>query len=57
MSVLTLPRTVKLRLEQIQRDFLWGGGALERKTSSCKMGVSLLRQKKRGFGGEVSFFS
>ena len=26
-------------------------------TSFCKMDVCLLRQKKKGFGGEVSFFS
>ncbi|RVW67890.1 hypothetical protein CK203_061653 [Vitis vinifera] len=30
MFVLTLPRTVRLRLEQIQRDFLWGGGLLRK---------------------------
>ena len=32
MSILCMPRSVRLRLEQIQRDFLWGGGALKRKT-------------------------
>ena len=26
MSILHMPRSVRLRLEQIQRDFLWGGG-------------------------------
>ncbi|WKA13278.1 hypothetical protein VitviT2T_030594 [Vitis vinifera] len=31
MSLLKLPSSVKRRLEQIQRDFLWGGGNLERK--------------------------
>ncbi|RVW38066.1 putative ribonuclease H protein [Vitis vinifera] len=31
MSLLRMPRVVSLRLEKIQRDFLWGGGALERK--------------------------
>ncbi|RVW50640.1 NADH dehydrogenase [ubiquinone] 1 beta subcomplex subunit 8, mitochondrial [Vitis vinifera] len=31
MSMLSMPRKVRLRLERIQRDFLWGGGALERK--------------------------
>lgn len=29
MSILHMPRAVRSRLEQIQRDFLWGGGALE----------------------------
>ncbi|RVW38823.1 hypothetical protein CK203_074193 [Vitis vinifera] len=32
MSLLRMPKVVRLRLEQIQRDFLWGGGALEQKT-------------------------
>ena len=31
MSLFYMPRSVSLRLELIQRDFLWGGGALERK--------------------------
>ncbi|RVW23165.1 putative mitochondrial protein [Vitis vinifera] len=31
MSLLRLPSSVRRRLEQIQRDFLWGGGNLERK--------------------------
>ena len=29
--VFSLPKRVKLRIEQIQRNFLWGGGALEQK--------------------------
>ena len=29
MSIFQLPRVVRLRLEHIQRDFLWGGRALE----------------------------
>ena len=31
MSLFRLLRKVKLRLEKIQQDFLWGGGNLERK--------------------------
>ncbi|RVW43975.1 putative mitochondrial protein [Vitis vinifera] len=31
MSLLCMPRVVKLRLEKIQRDFLWGGGVLEKR--------------------------
>ena len=31
MSLFRMPRKVKIRLEKIQRDFLWGGGNLERK--------------------------
>ena len=29
MFVLFMPRKVRLRIEQIQRDFLWGGETLE----------------------------
>ena len=29
MFVLSMPRKVKLRIEQIQRNFLWEGGALK----------------------------
>ena len=36
MSLLCIPRVVRLRFEQIQRDFLWGGGALERKPHPIK---------------------
>ncbi|RVW56377.1 hypothetical protein CK203_101734 [Vitis vinifera] len=31
MSLFVIPRRVAARLEKIQRDFLWGGGALEQK--------------------------
>ena len=31
LSLFRLPKKVKLRLDKIQRDFLWGGGSLERK--------------------------
>ena len=47
MSMFSMPRMVRLRLKQIQRDFLWGGGALERNTFS-KVGDYLLRQKEKG---------
>ena len=36
MSLLRTLRVVRLRLEKIQRDFLWGGGALERKLHLVK---------------------
>ena len=29
ISLLFFPRKVRLRLKKIQKDFLWGGGALE----------------------------
>ena len=31
MSLFQLPKGVKTRLEKIQREFLWGGGSLEKK--------------------------
>ena len=31
MFLFAIPRKVRLRLEKIQRDFLWGGAALESK--------------------------
>ena len=31
MSIFQLPRVVRMRLEKMQMDFLWGGGALEQK--------------------------
>ncbi|RVW33932.1 putative ribonuclease H protein [Vitis vinifera] len=31
MSIFQMPRVVRIRLEKIQRDFLWGGGTLEQK--------------------------
>ena len=31
MSLFRIPKGVKYRLEKIQRDFLWGGGNLDRK--------------------------
>ena len=34
MSFFCMPRKVRLRLEKIQRDFLWGGGARV-ETTSC----------------------
>ena len=32
MSLFRMPKIVARRLEKVQRDFLWGGGNLERKT-------------------------
>ena len=36
ISLFKLPRKFKLRLECIQRDFLWGGGSLEKKSHLVK---------------------
>ena len=43
MSLLRLPSLIRWRLEQIQRDFLWGGGNLEQKPHLVKMGVGVLK--------------
>lgn len=32
MFLFVIPRKVCVRLEKIQKDFLWGSGALEKKT-------------------------
>ncbi|RVW44252.1 putative ribonuclease H protein [Vitis vinifera] len=45
-----MPRVVRLRLEQIQRDFLWSGGALERKTHFVKWAVVCSYKSKGGLG-------
>ncbi|KAL6331818.1 hypothetical protein AAG906_020162 [Vitis piasezkii] len=47
MSLLRMPRVVSLRLEKIQRDFLWGGGALERKPHLGGLGVRRLSTLNR----------
>ena len=48
MSLLGIPRVVSLRLEKIQMDFLWGGGALERKPHLVKWDVVCLDKRKGG---------
>ena len=50
MFELTLPRTVKWRLKQIQRDFLWGGGALERKPHLVRWALVCLDKRKGDLG-------
>ncbi|RVW77097.1 Transposon TX1 uncharacterized 149 kDa protein [Vitis vinifera] len=43
MSLLCLPSSVRRRLEKIQRDFLWGGGNLERKPHLVRWELVCLR--------------
>ena len=50
MSLLRMPRVVRLRLEKIQRDFLWGGGALEKRPHLVKWDVIHSHKKKGGLG-------
>ena len=45
-----IPRTVRLRLEQIQRYFLWGGGALERKIHLVEWPIVCSDKHKGGLG-------
>ncbi|RVX19039.1 Transposon TX1 uncharacterized 149 kDa protein [Vitis vinifera] len=50
MSLLRMPRVVCLRLEKIQRDFLWGGGALERKPHLVNWDTVCMDKRKGGLG-------
>ena len=54
MSLLCMPRMVRLRLEQIQRDFLWGDGALEWESHLVRWAVVCLDKRKGGL--ELSIF-
>ena len=50
MSILHLPRVVRMRLEQIQRDVLWGGGALKKKPHLVRWSTICLDKRKGGLG-------
>ena len=50
MSLMRMLRVVKLRLKQIQRDFLWGGGALEKRPHLVKWAIVCSNKKKGWFG-------
>ena len=50
MSIFQLPRAVRMRLENIQRDFLWGGGALEQKPHLVRWSIVCEDKSKGGFG-------
>ena len=52
-SLFNIPRIVRLRLEKIQRDFLWGGGALENKMHVVKWS-SVCKAKPKGRLGVCS---
>ena len=58
MSLFRMPKSVARRLEKLQRDFLWGGGNLERYGSLyCCTSFGLFGRKKiglllRGRGGD-----
>ena len=50
MSLFTIPRTMSLRIEKIQRDFLWGGRAFDNKPHLEKWLVICKVQEKDGLG-------
>ena len=50
MSILQIPRGVRLMLERIQRDFLWGGGALDRRPRLVRWATMCLDKRKGGLG-------
>ena len=50
-----MPRVVRLKLEKIQRDFLWGVGALEKRPHLVKWFV--LIKRRAVWGLEIFLFS
>ena len=50
MSLYRLPTGVKLRLEKIQRDFLWGGGNLDKKIHLVNWGTVGKSKESGGLG-------
>ncbi|KAJ9676777.1 hypothetical protein PVL29_022006 [Vitis rotundifolia] len=50
MSLFYLPRKVRLRLEKIQRDFLWGGGAIVPRPHLVRWNLVCMEKRKGGLG-------
>ena len=50
MSLIQIPKGVKSRLEKIQRDFLRGGGNLERKINLANWSIVCTSKEKGGLG-------
>ena len=46
MSLFRMPKSVARRLDKVQRDFLWGGGSVERK-------AHLIKWKKKSSSNQV----
>ena len=57
MSLFCIARVVRMRLEQIQKDFMWEGGALEVKPHPIKLVIVCLDKRKRGLGVKESLNS
>lgn len=50
LSLFVIPIRVSLRLEPIQKDFLSGGGALEKKSHLAIWSTAYSKQKTQGHG-------
>ena len=50
LSLFRMPKLVAKRLEKLQRDFLWGGGSLERKIHLIYWEVVCTQKEKGGLG-------
>ena len=50
ISLFRIPKSVAWRLEKLQRDFLWGGGNLERKVHLVNWEVVCAEKEKGGLG-------
>ena len=50
ISLFRIPKSVAWRLEKLQRDFLWGGGNLERKVYLVNWEVVCTEKEKEGLG-------
>ena len=50
MSLFRMPKTVARRLEKLQRDFLWGGGNLEKKAHLVNWEVVCADKENGGLG-------
>ena len=55
MSLFTTPRIVRLRLEKIQKEFLWGEGALDNKIHLVKW-LTVCKAKSKGGLGVRSLY-